>query len=106
MTAITVRRRAASPRSERLHQEDFCQAQGIVSEHKYQKEGGAFLLKQCFALLRDVSSAPVMDLALLLDAVIFNYLVGNNDDCPRQEFLSALPGDWYKKTGDPGSLPL
>jgi serine/threonine-protein kinase HipA len=24
---------------ERLHQEDFCQALGIVSEHKYQKEG-------------------------------------------------------------------
>jgi serine/threonine-protein kinase HipA len=63
---------------ERLHQEDFCQAQGIVSETKYQKEGGPSL-KQCFALLRDVSSAPVIDLSRLLDAVIYNYLVGNND---------------------------
>jgi serine/threonine-protein kinase HipA len=63
---------------ERLHQEDFCQAQGIVSEFKYQKEGGPSL-KQCFALLREVSSAPVIDLARLLDAVIYNYLVGNND---------------------------
>lgn len=63
---------------ERLHQEDFCQAQGIVSEMKYQKEGGPSL-KQCFGLLREVSSAPVIDLARLLDAVIFNYLVGNND---------------------------
>jgi serine/threonine-protein kinase HipA len=63
---------------ERLHQEDFCQALGIVSEFKYQKEGGPSL-KQCFALLRDVSSAPVIDLARLLDAVIYNYLVGNND---------------------------
>jgi len=63
---------------ERLHQEDFCQALGIVSEHKYQKEGGPSL-KQCFALLREVSSAPVLDLARLLDAVIFNFLVGNND---------------------------
>jgi len=66
------------PTLERLHQEDFCQALGIVSEFKYQKEGGP-TLKQCFALLRDVSSAPVIDLARLLDAVIFNYLVGNND---------------------------
>jgi serine/threonine-protein kinase HipA len=66
------------PVLERLHQEDFCQAQGIVSEFKYQKEGGPSL-KQCFALLREVSSAPVIDLARLLDAVIFNYLVGNND---------------------------
>jgi serine/threonine-protein kinase HipA len=63
---------------ERLHQEDFCQAQGIVSEMKYQKEGGPSL-KQCFALLRGVSSAPVLDLPRLLDAVIYNFLVGNND---------------------------
>ena len=63
---------------ERLHQEDFCQAQGIVSETKYQKEGGPSL-RQCFSLLREVSSAPVIDLALLLDAVIYNYLIGNND---------------------------
>ena len=63
---------------ERLHQEDFCQALGIVSENKYQKEGGPSL-KQCFALLREVSSAPVLDLARMLDAVIFNFLVGNND---------------------------
>jgi serine/threonine-protein kinase HipA len=61
-----------------LHQEDFCQAQGIVSEMKYQKEGGPSL-KQCFALLREVSSTPVIDLARLLDAVIYNYLVGNMD---------------------------
>jgi serine/threonine-protein kinase HipA len=66
------------PVLERLHQEDFCQALGIVSEMKYQNEGGPSL-KQCFALLRKVSSAPVIDLAHLLDAVIFNYLVGNND---------------------------
>jgi serine/threonine-protein kinase HipA len=63
---------------ERLHQEDFCQALGIVSENKYQKEGGPSL-KQSFALLREVSSAPVLDLARLLDAVVFNFLVGNND---------------------------
>ena len=68
----------AEPVLERLHQEDFCQAQGIVSEMKYQKEGGPSL-KQCFGLLREVSSAPVIDLARLLDAVIYNYLVGNND---------------------------
>jgi serine/threonine-protein kinase HipA len=66
------------PVLDRLHQEDFCQALGIVSEMKYQKEGGPSL-KQSFALLREVSSTPVIDLSRLLDAVIFNYLVGNND---------------------------
>lgn len=63
---------------ERLHQEDFCQALGIVSEHKYQKEGGP-TLEQSFDLIRRVSSAPVLDLRHLLDAAIFNWLIGNND---------------------------
>ncbi|HWB85067.1 MAG TPA: type II toxin-antitoxin system HipA family toxin [Bryobacteraceae bacterium] len=76
---------------ERLHQEDFCQALGIVSEHKYQREGGPSL-KQCFALLRDVSSAPVIDLARLLDAIIFNYLVGNNDAHGKNFSLVYRPG--------------
>jgi serine/threonine-protein kinase HipA len=67
-----------APGVERLHQEDFCQAQNVVSELKYQKEGGPSF-KQCFALLRNVSTTPVIDLANLLDAAIFNYLVGNND---------------------------
>jgi serine/threonine-protein kinase HipA len=67
-----------APVIERIHQEDFCQALGIVSETKYQKEGGPSL-KQCFGLLREISSSPVVDLARLLDAVIYNYLVGNND---------------------------
>ncbi|MGA3172269.1 MAG: type II toxin-antitoxin system HipA family toxin [Chthoniobacteraceae bacterium] len=62
----------------RLHQEDFCQAAGIVPEKKYQIEGGP-ALKDCFALVREVSSAPVLDLNALLDAVIFNLLIGNND---------------------------
>ncbi|MFI4983813.1 MAG: type II toxin-antitoxin system HipA family toxin [Rickettsiales bacterium] len=63
---------------ERLHQEDFCQALGIVSEMKYETEGGP-TLKTCFDLLRRISSKPVVDLQHLLDAVIFNYLIGNND---------------------------
>jgi serine/threonine-protein kinase HipA len=72
----------ASPESpERLrreHQEDFCQALGIVPEHKYQNEGGPSI-KQCFELVRAASSTPVIDLQSLLDAVIFNWLIGNHD---------------------------
>jgi len=63
---------------EREHQEDFCQALGVIPENKYQNEGGPSL-KQCFALLRELSSAPVIDLQRLLDAIIFNFLVGNHD---------------------------
>lgn len=32
--------RQAGPPVQRLHQEDFCQAMGVVSEQKYQNEGG------------------------------------------------------------------
>jgi hypothetical protein len=62
----------------RLHQEDVCQALGIPSEIKYQVEGGPGL-KECFALLRIASSNAVADLRDLLDAVMFNLLIGNND---------------------------
>ena len=63
---------------ERLHQEDFCQAMGIPAQKKYQNADGP-TLKQCFALVSDVSSVPVVDLRALLDGVIFNFLIGNND---------------------------
>jgi serine/threonine-protein kinase HipA len=79
-----------APGVERLHQEDFCQAQNIVSELKYEKEGGPSF-KQCFSLLRNVSTAPVIDLANLLDAAIFNYLIGNND-AHGKNFSIVYPG--------------
>jgi len=63
---------------DRIHQEDFCQALGIVSERKYEAEGGPSI-KDCFDLLRKVSSVPVVDLGYLLDAIIFNFLIGNHD---------------------------
>ncbi len=77
-------------RVERVHQEDFCQALGIVPETKYQSEGGPSL-KDSFGLLRRVSSAPVIDLAHLLDAVIFNWLIGNND-AHGKNFSLLYPG--------------
>lgn len=62
----------------RLHQEDFCQALGIPPEMKYQREGGP-AIKDCFNLLRKVSSLPVIDLKYLLQAILFNVIIGNND---------------------------
>ncbi|MDR3566639.1 MAG: HipA domain-containing protein [Syntrophobacteraceae bacterium] len=66
------------PYTKRLHQEDFCQAPGIVPELKYQNEGGPSL-KQCFDLLREASDVPVVDILALLKAVISNFLIGNHD---------------------------
>ena len=72
------RARGADGEVERIHQEDFCQALGVRSERKYQSEGGPTLL-QCFELVRAVSSAPVIDIGRLLDAVLFNIVIGNHD---------------------------
>ncbi|MFT3991950.1 MAG: type II toxin-antitoxin system HipA family toxin [Luteolibacter sp.] len=64
--------------ADRIHQEDFCQALGIAPELKYQAEGGPNL-KRCFELVREVCSRPGPDVLRLFDAVVFNYLIGNND---------------------------
>ena len=63
---------------QRLHQEDFCQALGIVSEHKYQNEGGPGLA-QAFALLRSATRPSAPHTLKLLDFVVFNALIGNHD---------------------------
>ncbi|MEI6604232.1 MAG: HipA domain-containing protein [Verrucomicrobiota bacterium] len=61
-----------------LHQEDFCQAMGFPPNRKYQQEGGPSL-QDCFALIREWSSAPVLDILRLLDALILAVLPATRD---------------------------
>lgn len=92
-----VRNKAGEEASEeagairRVHQEDFCQALGVPSEKKYQSEGGPSLTA-CFELLREASTVPALDLRDLLDAVIFNLLIGNHDAHAKNFSLLYLPG--------------
>ncbi|MDV6346289.1 HipA domain-containing protein [Nitrosomonas sp. Is35] len=62
----------------RLHQEDFCQALGVVPEMKYQNEGGPDLAA-CFSLLRHATRPSAPQVLRLLDYVVFNALIGNHD---------------------------
>jgi serine/threonine-protein kinase HipA len=62
----------------RLHQEDFCQALGIPPERKYAAEGGP-TFKTGFDLLRRATTVPAVAVLALLDAAIFNLIVGNAD---------------------------
>ncbi|MCQ8185461.1 type II toxin-antitoxin system HipA family toxin [Parvularcula maris] len=64
--------------SARIHQEDFCQALGLPSSKKYAGEGGPGL-RDCFNLVRRVTTRPAANVLRLLDAVIFNVLIGNCD---------------------------
>jgi serine/threonine-protein kinase HipA len=62
----------------RIHQEDFCQALGVPSESKYASEGSP-TFKDCCGLVRRVAVRPAVDVLKLLDAAIFNLIVGNAD---------------------------
>ncbi len=74
----------------RLHQEDFCQALGVLPEYKYECEGGPSLYS-CFNLLRTNSRQAARDLLSLLDWVLFNWLIGNSDSHAKNLSLLLLP---------------
>ena len=61
----------------RIHQEDFCQARGILSENKYESDGGPSL-SDCFNILNSYGFSGADKIAFL-DLIIFNYLIGNCD---------------------------
>lgn len=67
----------------RIHQEDFCQALGIVSTKKYEADGGPSLVK-CFELIERLEY-PARDKLELLKRVLFNFIVGNAD-CHSKNF--------------------
>jgi len=86
------RKRAKDGTVMRVHQEDFCQALGILPEQKYESEGGPSL-SQCFALLKEASIRPAVDRRSLLGWVIFNVLIGNADAHAKNlSLLLAHPG--------------
>jgi len=62
----------------RIHQQDFCQAQGITSLKKYEADGGPSFADN-YNLVKAHSSAPIPDLNQLLKWLIFNLVIGNND---------------------------
>jgi serine/threonine-protein kinase HipA len=62
----------------RIHQEDFCQALGLVPAVKYEREGGP-TIADCAGLIRRNFRAPARDLTAFLDAIFFNFLIANHD---------------------------
>lgn len=62
----------------RLHQEDFCQAMGILPDAKYEREGGP-RISACLDVMRKHSARPAADQTDFLDRIMFNYMIGNAD---------------------------
>lgn len=62
----------------RIHQEDTCQALGLMPTRKYQEDGGPGIA-QITALIRRVSASPEVDVERFLRANMFNWLIGGTD---------------------------
>ena len=61
----------------RLLQEDFCQAMGVPPEEKYESDGGPSAVR-CFLFLRN-EGFGFAELSKFVDALVFNFVVGNAD---------------------------
>ncbi len=76
---------------QRLHQEDFCQALGLTSAQKYAADGGP-VFRDCFDLVRRATTRPAAEALKLLDAAIFNAIIGNADAHAKNFSLLFKPG--------------
>lgn len=76
--------------TERMHQEDLCQALGVLPGLKYEAEGGPGL-GAIAGLLRSASTRGGADVLTLLRATILNYVLGNGDAHAKN--LALLHGD-------------
>lgn len=62
----------------RVHQEDFCQALGVMPQRKYQNDGGPSPV-QMADVLQQYSSQPQADRENFFFALVFNWLIGGTD---------------------------
>ena len=65
-------------RFRRLHQEDFCQALGMLGTEKYEVSRRSYARSMADALRRYASN-PIEDILRLFDLIAFNYIIGNCD---------------------------
>lgn len=62
----------------RIHQEDFCQALGIMPDKKYEADGGPSFAAIA-ATIRKGGADPLRDIAAFVRMALFNLLIGNCD---------------------------
>ncbi len=74
------RHRATDGRIYRIHQQDFCQAQGFPSQKKYEATGGPTLKDNYDLIVKNVTIKERLKSAYsYLDWICFNLFIGNND---------------------------
>ncbi|MBI4604308.1 MAG: type II toxin-antitoxin system HipA family toxin [Planctomycetes bacterium] len=83
-------RQRRAGRLARVHQEDFCQALGLLPSEKYESEGGPGLVR-CFELIARHSSRSLLDRKALIRWVIFDALIENADGHAKNLSLLHAP---------------
>lgn len=76
----------------RIHQEDMCQALGLMPTGKYQEDGGPGI-PQIATLIRRASASPEVDVERFVKANIFNWLIGGTDAHAKNYSFLIGPGD-------------
>lgn len=71
-------RKREAQKIQRLHQQDFCQAQGVLTSQKYEIQGGPSI-KDNYKLILQQSSQVIEDSKSMLLWIFFNLIIGNND---------------------------
>jgi serine/threonine-protein kinase HipA len=77
---------------QRVHQEDMCQALGLMPGRKYQQDGGPSIA-DIVTLIRRVSSNQRTDVDRFLDANAFNWLIGGTDAHAKNYSFLIAAGD-------------
>jgi serine/threonine-protein kinase HipA len=80
---------------QRVHQEDTCQALGLMPTRKYQEDGGPGV-PQIVMLIRNQSSQPQADVDRFLQANMFNWLIGGTDAHAKNYSLLIGAGDDFR----------
>jgi serine/threonine-protein kinase HipA len=83
----------------RVHQEDFCQALGVLPTQKYEDDGGPSV-RQSIELIRAVSSLAAADTLQFIDSLVLNFVIGNSDSHGKNFALV------YEPLGAPRLAPL
>jgi serine/threonine-protein kinase HipA len=83
---------SGSPFVQRIHQEDVCQALGLMPGKKYQEDGGPGIA-QIVTLIRRVSSDPETDVDRFLQANMLNWFIGGTDAHAKNYSLLIGAGD-------------
>ena len=76
----------------RLIQYDFCQIAGVVSEKKYEKEGGPGVAR-CAQIIRQHSTSAAVDLQAFVQWIFLNLFVGNHDGHAKNLSMLQRPGE-------------